>query len=200
MPWARPWLPFAAVATLLYLLVQAVEPRALTSSARSFNWLFLLPLAGSYLLYLLLRSARWHLLLQPIEAPNSFVDSVLLFSAAQAAVMVPAGQFLLPVLQKRQHGTLIRSSAATVLVQELIFGLLVLPAALPGILGYRLGGWLLLGAFIISASALTIVLHDGIANAGISFANFVPVLRKHVPSFQDLRSHIVQLTNTREAL
>lgn len=196
----RPWVPFVIVAALLYFLVATVNPAALIGSVKAFNWLYLLPLAGSYLLYLALRAGRWHLLMQPLKAPNSWTDSLLLFAAAQSAVMIPAGQFLLPVLQKSQHGTLIRRSAATVLVQEIVFGILVLPAALPGILGYQVGGWLLLGAFVISVGAGSIILHEGLSNVGLFFIDLVPFLRRHVRGLRDLRHHCVMVVNTPEAL
>lgn len=196
----RPWLPFALVALLLYLLVKTVEPAQLVGAAKQFNGLYLLPLAASYVLYLGLRSARWHLLIRTVRAPNSLLDSVLLFAAAQAAVLIPAGQFLLPVLQKSQHGTLIRRSAATVLVQELLFGLLVLPAALPGVPGYRLGGWLLLAAFLVSIGAGVVMIHQGTAEIGIVVLTRIPLLRRHIPTFRDLRDSVVLVVNTPEAV
>src|SRR5487761_1451781 len=78
----RPWAPFVIVAALLYFLVITVNPAALIGSVKAFNWLYLLPLTGSYLLYLALRAGRWHLLMQPLKAPNSWTDSLLLFAAA----------------------------------------------------------------------------------------------------------------------
>ncbi|MGH2468911.1 MAG: lysylphosphatidylglycerol synthase domain-containing protein, partial [Chloroflexota bacterium] len=48
--------------------------------------------------------------------------------------------------------------------------------------------------------AVTLVLNDGLANAGIFCANLVPALRGHVRSFRDLRHHIVRLVTTPEAL
>ncbi|MHB8620121.1 MAG: lysylphosphatidylglycerol synthase transmembrane domain-containing protein [Chloroflexota bacterium] len=197
---ARPWLPFLVAAALLYLLVAAVNPTNLVASASRFDWVYLLPLAGCYIIYLGLRSARWHLLMQPLKAPNSLTDSLLLFAAAQAAVLVPAGQLLLPILQKSQHGTLIRRCAATVLVQELLFGILILPAALPGLPGYVLGRWLLIAAFVISIAAGTAMLHRGIGDLGLFVLGLVPVVRHHVPSFRDMRDHVALVVGTREAL
>lgn len=137
---ARPWLPWVVVFVLLYLLVHTIQPAQLWASAGKIRWVYCLPLAGAFLLALLLRAVRWHLLLRPLRVPNSLLDSILLFAGAQAAVLVPGGQFLLPVLQKSQHGTLIRRSAATVLVQELIFALLLIPAALPDLPLYQHAG------------------------------------------------------------
>jgi uncharacterized membrane protein YbhN (UPF0104 family) len=196
----RRWLPLLIAAGLLYFIVTAVNPVTLAAAARGFDWVYLLPLAGSYLLYLGFRSARWHLLMKPLRAPNSWADSLLLFAAAQSAVMIPAGQFLLPVLQKSQHGTLIRRSAATVLVQEILFGILVLPAALPGILGYHVGGFVLLAAAIVSVGAGTLVLHEGIANICLFVIHHVPLVSRHGPNLRDLRNHIVFVVNTREAV
>jgi uncharacterized membrane protein YbhN (UPF0104 family) len=199
-PKVRPWLPFVIVAGLLYFLVTAVDPVDLVRSAKSFNLVYLMPLAACYLLYLTFRSARWHLLMKPLKAPNSWADSLLLFAAAQSAVMIPAGQFLLPVLQKSQHGTLIRRSAATVLVQEIVFGILVLPAALPSILGYHVGGWILLAAAVISVGAGALVLHEGVANICLFVIHHLPFVKRHGANLRELRDHIVMVVNTREAI
>lgn len=199
-PKVRRWMPLFVAAGLLYFLVATVNPLTLASAVRNFSWAYLAPLAGSYLLYLAFRSARWHLLMKPLHAPNSWTDSLLLFAAAQSAVMVPAGQFLLPVLQKSQHGTLIRRSAATVLVQEIIFGILVLPAALPGILGYHVAGWILLSAAVISIGAGALVLHEGIANICLFVIHHLPLVSRHGPHLRDLRNHCVLVVNTPEAI
>jgi uncharacterized membrane protein YbhN (UPF0104 family) len=199
-PTLRHWLPFVVGAGLLYFMVAAVNPVSLAQAVRGFNSVYIIPLAGSYLIYLALRSARWHLLMKPLQAPNSWMDSLLLFAAAQSAVMVPAGQFLLPVLQKSQHGTLIRRSAATVLVQEIVFAILVLPAAAPGILGYEVGGWILLAAAVISVGSGALILHEGFAEICLWLIHRVPFLKHHGPHIRDLRHHIVMVVNTREAV
>src|SRR5579884_961915 len=199
-PKLRHWLPFVVAAGLLYFMVAAVNPASLAQAVRGFNSVYIIPLAGSYLIYLALRSARWHLLMKPLQAPNSWMDSLLLFAAAQSAVMVPAGQFLLPVLQKSQHGTLIRHSAATVLVQELLFGILVLPAALPGVPGYQLGGWLLLAAFLISTAAGAMMMHNPTAALGLRLIARIGFLRRHVPGLEDLRQTVVHVASTPDAI
>src|SRR5581483_8291930 len=182
-------------------LVKAVQPSRLIEASRHFKWAYLAPLAITYLLYLGLRAMRWHLLIRTVNAPNSWTDSLLLFSAAQAAVMVPAGQFLLPVLQKSQHGTLIRRSAATVLVQEILFGILILPAAVPGVFPhYQVGGWLLLGAFIVSVGGGALILHEGVSNICFWLMHRVPFARKHTDHLRDLRQHVVDVIGTREAV
>jgi uncharacterized protein (TIRG00374 family) len=196
----RPWLPWIVVVGLLYLLVEAINPAALWQAAGKIQWFYALPMAGAFFLYLVLRAARWHLLLKPLRAPNSLFDSLLLFTGAQAAVLVPAGQFLLPVLQKSQHGTLIRQSAATIVVQELVFGVFLIPAALPDWHLYHAGGWFLLVAFLISFLAGIALLQERIARIGLGIMRRIPLLRRYVPEFEDLRRHVALVARTRAAI
>jgi len=196
----RVWLPWLLVIALLYLLVTAINPRALWASAGRIHWVYCLPVSGAFLLYLVLRAARWHLLLQPLRVQNSLLDSILLFMGAQAAVLVPAGQFLLPVLQKSQHGTLIRRSAATVMVQELFFGILLIPAALPDLPLYKNAGWFLLVAFLLSFLAGIALLQEQVAKLGLKLMRKIPLLRKFAPEFTELRLQFVLVARTKEAI
>ncbi len=196
----RAWVPWLLVIGLLYLLVKAVNPGALWASAGKIRWVYCLPIAGAFFLYLVLRAVRWHLLMKPLRVPNSVLDSILLFMGAQAAVLVPAGQFLLPVLQKSQHGTLIRRSAATVIIQELVFGLLLIPAALPDLPLYKNAGWVLLVAFLLSFLAGIGLLQEQVARLGLHLMRKIPLLRKFAPEFAELRAHIVLVARTKEAI
>ncbi len=196
----RAWLPWLAVLVLLALLIQAVHPRNLLDALRHANLWLILPILGCGIVGLLLRAIRWHLLLGAIDAPNSLLDSILLFTASQSALLVPGGQFLLPVLQRSQHGTLVRRSAATILVQELIFGLLSLPAALPGLGDYHPAGWLLLAALIFSGGTGAALLHGDIARFGFYLMEKVPFLRARIPQFAELQQHFVLVASSQTAM
>lgn len=202
MVWARfgSWLPWLAIIVLLGLLVQAVHPANLAQALQHANLWLLLPILGCGMLGLLLRAIRWHLLLSAIDAPNSLLDSILLFTASQSVLLVPGGQFLLPVLQRSQHGTLVRQSAATILVQELVFGVLVLPAALPGLPAYHYAGVLLLLAFIFSGGTAAAFLHGDISRFGLGLAGRIPFLRGHVPTFAEVQRHFVLVASSKAAI
>ncbi len=196
----RAWAPWLLVVVLLALLVKTINPQALWASAGQIRWVYCLPIGVAFLLYLFLRAVRWHLLLQPLRVPNSLLDSLLLFTGAQAATLVPAGQFLLPVLQKSQHGTLIRRSAATVLVQELVFGLLLIPAALPGLPFYEQAGWFLLASFLLSFVAGVALLQEQVASVGLRLMRKIPLVRRFVPELSELRAHVVVVARTSRAV
>jgi uncharacterized membrane protein YbhN (UPF0104 family) len=199
--WARvgPWLPWAGVLLLLVLLIEAVHPAALLAALRHAQLWLLLPVVGCGLLGLLLRGLRWHLLLKAIAAPNTVRDSIILFMAAQAALLLPGGQFLLPVLQRSEHGTLIRRSAPTILVQELVFGLLVLPAALPGVPEYHPAGWMLLAAFLFNAGTGLFLLQARILCWGLGLVGRLPVARNHVHNLAELQYHFAVVARSRAA-
>ena len=196
----RTWVPWLLVVALLFLLIKAINPRTLLASAGHIHWIFCLPIAGAFLLYLVLRAVRWHLLLRPLQVPNTLLDSLLLFTGAQAATLVPGGQFLLPVLQKSQYGTLIRRSAATVLVQELVFGLLLIPAALPATHLYHQAAWFLLGSFLLSFLAGTALLQEQVAHVGLRLLRKVPLLRQFAPELSELRTQVVLVAHTSRAV
>lgn len=200
--WRRlgPWLPWIGVLVLLALLIQTVHPAALWAALRHAELWLLLPILGCGLAGLALRGLRWHLLLQTIAAPNTVWDSLLLFTAAQAAVLVPGGQFLLPVLQRSEHGTLIRRSVPTILVQELIFGLLVLPAALPGVPPYHPAGWLLLLALLFNAGTSLFLLQRRVLRWALRLVGRIPILRDHVHNMAELQEHFITVAGSRAAL
>lgn len=196
----RPWLPWLGVIILLALLVQSVHPASLLAALRHAQLWLLLPVLGCGLVGLVLRSIRWHLLLKVIGAPNSLLDSIILFTAAQAALLVPGGQFLLPVLQRSQYGTLIRRSAPTILVQELVYGLLVLPAALPGVPPYHPAGWMLLVAFIFNAGTATFLIQGGLLRRILIVLRRIPYIRSHMRNARELQRHVSLVARSRWAL
>lgn len=188
---AHPVLPWVLVVALLWLLVQAVHPAALWVALQRASLWLVAPIVGCAALGLLLRGIRWHLLLDAIDAPNTMEDSIILFTAAQAAVLLPGGQFLLPVLQRSQHGTLIRHSVPTILVQELIFGLLMLPAALPGVPPYHPAGWMLLIAFVFNAGTAVFLLQSRLVEWVLGLVDHLPFIRDHVHNVAELQQHFV---------
>jgi uncharacterized membrane protein YbhN (UPF0104 family) len=199
--WKRiaPWLPWAGVLVLLALLIQSVHPAALGAALRHANLWLLLPVVGCVLAAMVLRGIRWHLLLKPIAAPNTLWDSIILFTAAQAALLIPGGQFLLPVLQRSQHGTLVRRSAPTILVQELVYGLLVLPAALPGVPPYHPAGWMLLIAFLFNAGTGIFLLQRRVLRWGLGLVERIPFLRSRVHDVGELQEHFVVVASSKAA-
>src|SRR5919199_891074 len=116
-----------------------------------------------------------------------------------AALLIPGGQFLLPVLQRSQHGTLVRRSAPTILVQELVYGLLVLPAALPGVPPYHPAGWMLLVALLFNAGTGIFLLQERALRWGLGLVERIPFLRNRVHDMAELQEHFVAVVSRKAA-
>lgn len=199
--WQRvgPWLPWLGALVVLALLVSSVQPGTLIVALTHAQLWMLLPVVACGLLALLLRGLRWHLLLQAIAAPNTVFDSILLFTAAQAALLLPGGHFFVPVLQRSEHGTLIRRSAPTVLFQELVYGLLVVPAAWPGVQRYQPAGWMLLVAFALNAAIGLFLVQAWILGLVLRLGRHLPLIRAHAEGLSDLQRHFSIVARSRGA-
>jgi uncharacterized membrane protein YbhN (UPF0104 family) len=190
------WLPWAGVLGLLALLIAAVHPAALLAALHHASLWLLVPVVGCSLAALVLRAIRWHLLVHAIAAPNTLADSLILFTAAQAAQLVPGGLLLLPVLQRSQFGTPVRRSTPTVLVQDLLFGLLVLPAALPGVLPYPPAAGLLVMALVFNAGTGLMLWQGRALHWGLRLGQHVPVLRDHVRTLAEVQESFVTVATS----
>jgi len=194
------WLPWVGTLGLLALLVAAVHPSAVSAALRHANLWLLVPVLGCSLLALALRALRWHLLLRAIDAPNTLLDSLILFTAAQAAQLVPGGLLLLPVLQRSQFGTPLRRAAPTILVQDLLFGLLVLPAALPGVRADPPTAWLLVADLIITAGTGLVLWQRRALHGGLRLARRIPALRDHLRGLAEMQESFVTVATSRTVL
>ena len=122
-----------AVAALASLLV-AVDPRSVARSAQRFDLGLVFPLVGLVVSFYLLQGLRWHLLLRAIGARQRVSDSELVNLAGQSvSAVLPLGDLTRALLVSASSGVEFGAAAATVMVQELTFSLLLVLAAVPGL-------------------------------------------------------------------
>lgn len=193
-------LSWAVVAVLLAILIAAVHPLALLAALRHAHLWLLALVAGCSLLALLLRALRWHLLMVRIAAPNTLGDSLVLFTAAQAAQLVPGGLLLLPVLQRSQHGTPVRRTTATVLVQDLFFSLLTAPVAVAGVRAYPPSGALLALSVLVTLGTGWLLWSPRALHFALRRGQRIPRLRTHMQTLSDLQASFAQVARSRVAL
>jgi len=86
------------------------------------------------------------------------------------------------------------------MIQELVFGLLLIPAALPDPPLYRLAGLLLLIAFLLAFPARVGLLQEHVAQLGLRLMGKIPFLNMHVPQLEELRKHVALVAYTKEAI
>jgi glycosyltransferase 2 family protein len=135
--WLRKVLPTLIGVLALVALITAINP-AQFMHALEHAQLGLLPLVVMLtLVYYLLQGVRWHQLMRTIGARLRWQDTVLLNYAGQATALLPLGELTRAVLASEAGGVEFGAVVATVTVQELIYTMVLILFAVPGLLAVQ---------------------------------------------------------------
>jgi len=126
--------PLAIGLAAVVALVVAVDPRAFAAAVRGFSVWAVPAVMGLCLSYYLLQGVRWWYLLRAVGVRLSLRDAVLLNFAGQSTGLLPLGELSRAVLVTEVTGVPFGAVVATVTVQELIYTLVIVAAAVPGAL------------------------------------------------------------------
>jgi uncharacterized protein (TIRG00374 family) len=121
----------------LAALVVGVDPVAFRNSVAHFHIALLAPVVVVSLGYYFVQGLRWHQLLRDVGARLRWQDSVLLNYAGQATALLPLGELTRAVLAAEAGDVEFGSVVATVTVQELIYTLVLILFAVPGLLALQ---------------------------------------------------------------
>lgn len=122
------WLGLAVSAFFLWLVLRDLNLGAFTSELRAANYWWLLPGIGIYFLAVAARAWRWHYLLRPLKA----IPSRKMFPIVAIGYMgnniypARAGEVLRAVVLKRKEGVAISASLATIIVERIFDGVVML--------------------------------------------------------------------------
>ena len=132
--WARKVLPSLIGVLALVALATAINPGQFAHALQHAQ-LGLLPLVLALTLaYYFLQGIRWHQLLRAIGARLGWQDTVLINYAGQATTLLPLGELTRAVLASEAADLDFGAVVATVTVQELIYTMVLIGFAVPGLL------------------------------------------------------------------
>ncbi len=112
----------------LYWALQGLHLGQVWSLVKQAHYIWIFPGVAVYMVGLVVRAWRWHYLLRPV----AFIATKDLFSLVAIGYMgnnifpARAGEALRAVLLKRKHGVSISASAATILVERVYDGVVML--------------------------------------------------------------------------
>jgi uncharacterized protein (TIRG00374 family) len=116
-------------------LVVASNPGALGGVLVRFDLLLIPAILALSASFYILQGVRWYFLLRDIGAGISVGDSILLNIAGQSTAMLPLGELTRAVFASEASGEVeFGEVVATITVQELIFMLILILIAVPGVL------------------------------------------------------------------
>lgn len=122
------WLGIAISALFLFLALRGLDLPHIWQVVRNADFLWLLPAVLIYFVDVLVRSIRWRMLMQPVsQIPLSFAFPLTAIGYFGNNIFpARAGELLRPVLMKRRYHIPISTSLATVLVERVFDGVVIL--------------------------------------------------------------------------
>jgi glycosyltransferase 2 family protein len=179
----------AAVVTLLVVL----KPAQFAHSVAGFRLWSVPAVVGLSMLYYLLQGLRWQPLLRAVGVRLPLGRTLLLNLAGQATGLLPLGELTRAVLVSEATGAEFGGVVATITVQELLYTLIIIAAAVPGALGHPAAAEGIIAALVGTAMVLLILTNRALFRAVIGVVCRMPLLRRVVPQAERLQRDTVVL-------
>lgn len=192
--------PMAIGVAAVAALVLGIDPSQFGAAVEHVRLVLLPAVVAVSVGYYLLQGVRWHQLLRAVGVPLRMGETLLINFAGQATAVLPLGELTRAVLVTEATGTPFGAVVATVTVQELIYTMVLILFAIPGLLAvpHALPG-------IIAALVLTALVFLALAwcpafrwlRAGVSHT---PGLRNLLHEVDELHNDVVALFRHRATL
>lgn len=189
----RTALPYLLAVGVVIALVLAVNPGRFADAAERFDPSFAPLIALLCLAYYVLQGVRWQPLLLAIGARIRLRDTVILNLAGQSAGLLPGGELARAVLVSEVAGVQVGGAIATITVQELIYTVLIIAAAVPGSLHHTIAA---VGIGVALAGVLTvtaILTVEPVFDRVVALVRHLPLLKRIEPDLVELQRDTVVL-------
>jgi len=185
--------PFAVGLAAIAALIVAVNPRQMGTDAQKFSLVAVPFVVLLSLSYYVLQGVRWHFLLRSVGVRIPLGDTVLLNVAGQATGLLPLGELTRALLVSEAAGTDLGTAVATITVQELIYTLLIIAAAVPGAFEHRAWAGAVVAALVFTAAVFVILTVRRVFRVVYRVVARVPVLRRFRFDIAELHRETVEL-------
>ena len=143
--------------------------------------------------YYLVQGVRWHFLLRDAGVHMPMGDTVLLNIAGQSTGLLPLGELTRAVLVAEVGSAELGGVVATITVQELIYTVFMVAAAIPGSFEHRAWGGAVVAALVFTVAVFVMLTVPHVFSVVRAVVRRVPLLRRFEPDIQDLRRDTVVL-------
>src|SRR5512143_2890087 len=122
------WAGLVISAVFLYFFFLGLRPAEVWKSLQSAQYVWILPGIAVYFVGVWVRSWRWHYLLRPLKKiPTSTMFSIVTIGYMGNNIYpARAGEVLRAVILKRKEGVPISASLATIIVERIFDGVVML--------------------------------------------------------------------------
>jgi glycosyltransferase 2 family protein len=189
----RSGLPYLLGVAVIIALVLAVNPSHFAFAARRFNPVYAPFVAALSFSYYVLQGIRWQPLLRAVGARIRLRDTLVLNFAGQTAGLLPGGELTRAVLVSEVAKVELGKATATITVQELIFNVLLIAAAVPGAFQRTTAAIGLSLALVVVLAITAILTVRKLFEKIAALVQRVPLLRRYVPDLMQLQRETVGL-------
>jgi len=132
IPSLRRLVPALISLAILGLIVAYVRPDELGAALSRFQLAYLPLVLCLSLAYYLLKGYQWHLFLKPLKLDHGAVETILIYFAGQPTAILPLGELSRAFILRQHAKVNLGRVSATVVVQELLYPIGLIAAAVPG--------------------------------------------------------------------
>jgi uncharacterized membrane protein YbhN (UPF0104 family) len=184
-------LPAVISLAILGLIVEYVQPSHLGSALSRFHLAYLPIVMALSMAYYLLKGYQWHLFLKPLKLDHGAVETILIYFAGQPTAILPLGELSRAFILRQHAKVNLGEVSATVVVQELLYPIGLIAAAVPGAGRFPGAQAAVVVALLGILTIATILLWPRAFNLVMHFAVRVPVIRHYSEDLTSLHQDVI---------
>jgi uncharacterized membrane protein YbhN (UPF0104 family) len=189
----RALIPFAIGLAAIVALILVINPRQFGTEAQRFSIAAVPFVVALSISYYLVQGVRWHFLLRAAGVKLPLGDTVLLNVAGQSTGLLPLGELTRAVLVAEVGTAELGAVVATITVQELIYTVFMIAAAIPGSFEHRAWGGAVVAALVFTVAVFAMLTVPSVFRVLRAVVRHVPLLRRFGPDIDALRRETVVL-------
>lgn len=191
LPSLRRVLPALISLAILALIVEYVHPSELGGALARFHLAYLPIVLALSLGYYVLKGYQWHLFLKPLRLDHGAVETILIYLAGQPTAILPLGELSRAFILRQHAKVSLGEVSATVVVQELLYPIGLIAAALPGAGQFPGAQAAVMVALAGILAIFTILLWPRAFTFVMRFAMHVPVIRRYSEDLMSLHRDVI---------
>lgn len=187
----RRLLPALVSVAILVLVVVYVRPQDLGTALSHFQLQYLPVILVLSMGYYVLKGWQWHLFLKPLRLDHGAFETILMYLAGQPTSILPLGELSRAFILRQHTKVNLGEASATVVVQEMLYPVGLIAAALPGS-GQVPGAQAAVISALVGIAAISVILLWSPAFERVmTVAEHVPLVRRYAPDIRALRRDVV---------
>jgi uncharacterized protein (TIRG00374 family) len=190
-PSLRQLLPALISLAILGLIILYVHPEQLGGALSRFHLAYLPVVLSLSLAYYLLKGYQWHLFLKPLKLDHGAVETILIYLAGQPTAILPLGELTRAFILRQHAKVNLGEVSATVVVQELLYPIFLIAAAVPGAGQFPGAQAAVVVALLGILGISTILLWPRAFNFVMRFAVRVPIIKHYAADLMSLHKDVI---------